>query len=123
MTTAWMPSAGAAETPADSSDVRAREMAELCITFNGRHYGYRGYTYERLADAVNYARLDRSRPFSNDATPDNAPAGLPPSPTENERALMGMLGITCVEGGYRWRQYRYEHLADAIAYARRALTR
>ena len=121
MTTVRIPTAGAAEAPADSSDLRGREMAELCITFNGRHYGYRGYRYERFADAVNYARLDRSRPFSNDTTPDNAPAELPQAPTENERALMGMLGITCAEGGYRWRQYRYERLADAIAYARLAL--
>ena len=123
MTTARMQTAGAAETPADSRDARAREMAELCITFNGRHYGYRGYRYERLADAVNYARLDRSRPFSNDAGPDDAPPELPPAPSQNERALMGMLGITCAEGGFRWRQYRYERLADAIAYARLALTR
>jgi len=123
MITTRMPTASSHETPADSSDARAREMAELCITFNGRHYGYRGYRYERLADAVNYARLDRSRPFSNDLAPDNAPATELPPPNQNERALMGMLGITCVEGGYRRRQYRYEHLADAIAYARIALTR
>ena len=59
----------AAEPPGDSSDERARQMAELCISFNGRDYVYRGYRYERLGDAVNYARLERSR-----AVPGDAPA-------------------------------------------------
>jgi len=103
--------------------VRAREMADLRITFDGRHYGYRGYRYERLADAVDYARLDRSRLFVDDAASHGALPVAPPPLTESERALMGMLGITCIEGRYRWRQYRYDRVADAIAYATLALTR
>ena len=50
--------AAMAEPPAD----RERLMAEFAITYNGRQYQYDRYRYDRLDDAVDYARLRRSRP-------------------------------------------------------------
>jgi hypothetical protein len=95
---------------------------KLCITFNGRHFSYRGYCYDHFTDAVNYARLDRSRAFVDDDAPP-APAEAPLPPTENERVLMSALGVSFVDGMYCWREYRYERLADALACAERALER
>jgi len=106
------------EPPGASTDARAREMAELCVTFNGRQYGYRGYRYGRSADALNYARLDRSRAFAEPAD-DAAPLERPPTPSESELQLMRTLGLTFADGVFHWRQFRYERLADAVAYARR----
>jgi hypothetical protein len=36
-------------------------MRELGISFDGSKYCYRRYRYDVLADAVNYARLERTR--------------------------------------------------------------
>lgn len=105
--------------PGDAMDPRAREMAELCITFNGRIYQYRGYRYERLADAVNYARLDRARAFVEPAGPDAATTDEVQMPSQAESALMRTLDIAFVDGSFHWGEYRYDRLADAVAYAQR----
>jgi len=105
--------------PADAPDAREREMAELCITFNGRSYGYRGYRYDGLADAVNYARLDRARAFADPGADDAAPPEDAHAPSDAERELMRALAITFAGGAFHWREYRYDRLADAVAYARR----
>jgi hypothetical protein len=108
--------------PADSADTRAREMAELCITFNGRRYGYRGYRYERFADAVNYARLDRARAVADPDPDGGAALERVAAPGDAERELMRALAITFADGVFHWREYRYDRLADAVAYARRGET-
>ena len=56
-----------------------------------------------------------------EATPRDADAVLV-QPTESELVLMGALGIRRVDGVYCWGEYRYERLADALAYAKRVLT-
>jgi len=95
------------------------ELAELCITFNGRQYGYRGYRYDRFTDAVNYARLDRSRAFADPGADDASPLERTSAPSEAELALMRTLGIRFADGAFHWREYRYDRLADAVAYATR----
>lgn len=52
-------------------------MAELSITYSGRHYLYDRYRYDGLADALDYARLRRSRGAGNDGSVPVLPA--PPS--------------------------------------------
>lgn len=39
--------------------VEAQTMADLNITFDGKYYRYDQYRYDRFADAVNYAQLQR----------------------------------------------------------------
>lgn len=107
------------EPPGQTSDGRGREMAELCITFNGRTYGYCGYRYDRFADAVNYARLNRSRALADPGAGDAAPLERVPAPSEGELELMRELGISFADGVFHWRIYRYDRLADAVAYAGR----
>jgi hypothetical protein len=43
-----------------------------------------------------------------------------PAPTEAERALMAPLGIQFDGRAFRFAGYRYDRLADAVSYARRA---
>jgi len=45
-------------------------------------------------------------------------AGAVEAPSESQRQLMSTLDITFLHGVYRLGTYRYDRLADAIAYAR-----
>ena len=102
---------------------RARQMAEFDIDFDGRHYGYNGYRYDQLADAVAYARLVRARPTQDDpGGPFRAVHQLAP-PTDAERDLMVPLTITFDNGTYRFEGFRYDGLQDAVNYARLTLKR
>ena len=97
---------------------RERLMAEFLIAFNGRQYFYGPYRYDSLTDAVNYARLQRANAGARaliNATP--AP-GQVEAPGESQRLLMNTLGITFLHGVYLLGAYRYDRLADAVAYAR-----
>ena len=97
---------------------RERLMAEFLIAFNGRYYLYGPYRYDRLADAVNYAKLQRANVGAGErigAMP--APERIE-APSESQRELMNTLDITFLHGVYRLGAYRYDRLADAVAYAR-----
>lgn len=89
---------------------------ELSIRYDGRSYHYRGYRYDRFLDAVSYARVDHER-GSSEALGGEAPLDQVPLPTQADRAVMQALAITFDEGVFRWRDYRYDRLADAVAYA------
>ena len=108
--------------PADSADARGRDMAKLSISYNGRSYAYRGYRYDHLVDAVDYARLDRARAFVDPGADDPAPLERVARPSATERERMQRHGITYVDGVFHLGEYRYDRLADAIAYARRGET-
>jgi hypothetical protein len=62
-----------AEYPPTLSE-SARLMAEFCITYDGRTYRYDAYRYDRLNDAVSYARLQRARQGSAGDAAGQAPA-------------------------------------------------
>ena len=113
------PTTAPAASPRQMGDGMADQMAELCIRYNGRSYGYRGYRYDRFIDAVNYARLDRARGFS-EGPGDDRPMEPVRLPTAAERERMQALAITFQDGIFRWREFRYERLADALAYATRS---
>jgi hypothetical protein len=104
---------------AASPAAQGRDMAKLSITYTGRSYAYRGYRYDHLVDAVDYARLDRSRAFVDPGADDAAPLERLPVPSAADLDLMRTLGISYADGAFHWREYRYDRLADAIAYARR----
>jgi hypothetical protein len=103
---------------ADLPEHRERLMLAFEITFDGRQYVYGPYRYDRLADAVNYARLQLSRPSSN-ASETPPRVSIPcERPTVSQTKLMSELGITFEAGVYRLGDYRYDHLDDAVEYAR-----
>jgi hypothetical protein len=94
---------------------RERLMAELSIAFNGRHYYYDCYRYDRLVDAASYGRLHRP---AGGTCPMPLPENVE-SPSESQREVMSELGITFRDGVYHLGPYRYDRLADAVEYARR----
>jgi len=93
-------------------------MADLGIRYNGRHYQYDTYRYDYLADAVNYARLQRAKVPREGAAPLPAPCEYVEDPDEAQRALMATYAITFQDGVYRLAEFRYDRLTDAVEYAR-----
>lgn len=107
----------AAKAAPDAPGERARLMAQFSIAHDGRHYRYDRYRYDQLADALDYARLQRSE------LPDDAEAPVPlaqpvETPDEAQRELMASLAITFHDGIYLLGPYRYDRLGDAVSYAR-----
>jgi hypothetical protein len=96
-------------------EVRARLMAKYLITYNGLHYEKDGYRYEELADAVRYAKIQRSL-GKHEIAPKHRPESIE-TPNESQRSLMNKLGITFQDGVYHFETFCYEHLSDAIDYA------
>jgi hypothetical protein len=106
---------GVRNLPGERNDV----MAEFCIAYNGRHYLYDRYRYDRLDDAVAYARLLRSNAA---AAADRIPmpsAEYVDAPADTDRQRMEQLDISYQDGIYRLGPYRYDRLADAVDYAQR----
>ncbi|GAB2847011.1 hypothetical protein GCM10027277_13780 [Pseudoduganella ginsengisoli] len=93
--------------------------AALGVSFDGRTYHYRQYSYEQLADALDYARRDRAKPgFREDATPYYWRQWA--SPTPEERLQMARHGIAYEQGHYCYGPYRYDTLSAAVNYAAHA---
>jgi hypothetical protein len=89
---------------------------ELGIWFDGRAYHYQQYRYDRLQDAMAYARLDRDRPgFHEEPLPDHWEEWQ--GPTNAEAAQMAAFGIVYERGSYCYGLFRYDLLADALNYA------
>jgi len=112
------PPAGERRPGVNDPGERERLMAEFSIAYNGRHYEYDIYRYDHLADAVNYARLQRSKP-SRDEIRSMPSREYLEDPDESQRALMATLGITFHDGVYRLGAFQYDRLADAVNQARR----
>jgi hypothetical protein len=90
---------------------------DLGISFDGRAYHYREYSYDRFADALDYAKLDRARPgFRAEAAPRRWTQWAGPTP--EERRQMAEYGILYESGRYFYGPYRYDLLSAALAYAR-----
>lgn len=103
----------------DTSPVLPPAAAACSVSFDGRAYHYQGYSYERLADAFDYAKLDRASPgFHEDVTPRRWQQWA--APTQDERLQMEVHGIVYEYGYYFYGTYRYDLLSDALAYARHA---
>ena len=104
----------------DSSEMRETERrtrVQLGIGFDGRYYRYEQYRYDLCSDAVNYARLDRSRSTYRATSTIPSPWKKLEEPTDEERRLMTERGVSFDAKYYRYRSYRYDHLADALSYA------
>lgn len=101
----------------DASPVLPPDAAAVGISFDGRAYHYDQYSYDRLADALQYAKLDRAKPdFREDPTPRNWKQWAGPTP--DERLQMDAHGIVFEGGYYFYGPYRYDLLSAALDYAR-----
>jgi hypothetical protein len=108
-----------AAVPAAAPTTREALMDEFSISYNGRQYQYDRYRYDLLADAVDYAKLQRSTLSGGDGSdPDGPVQDQVETPDASERELMVSLDITLVDGTYHFGSYRYERLSDAVNYAR-----
>lgn len=116
--------AGAAAPEARERRDRERVMDELSIRQDRAGYVYSGYRYARLDDAIGYALLMRSRMQPGDpASSVDGPSIAvcePLDPSDEDHDVMRTLDIHQEQGRYRFQQYRYDRLADAVAYARLA---
>lgn len=121
MTSALMPdddfSTPAARSEAASALDRERQMREFSISRAGRYYCFEGYLYERLADAVAYAQVVRSRTADRPSASACVSSEADALPSESQRQLMTELGITCVDGRFVFDGFKYDRLADATNYA------
>ncbi|NRF70200.1 hypothetical protein HLB44_24640 [Aquincola sp. S2] len=99
---------------------RERQMAEFRIDHDGIRYRYHGYQYDRFADAVAYARLMRSRPAQLDGGGPHLTARTFLPPTDAQRSLLAALDIRYDAGTYRFEEFRYDRMADAVSYAKLA---
>lgn len=89
------------------------------ISFDGRAYHYHQYSYDRVEDALNYARLGHAeRDFRLDA-PTIIRWRQFIAPTEHECAEMAEHDICYQRGYFFYGPYRYTVLADALNYAER----
>lgn len=105
------------ESPTSGADER-RQAAELGVGFDGRYYRYRDYRYDHLADALNYARLERAR-SGGQPVGGQPPEWLEPvQPTDEERQLMAQYAITFDGRFFLYGGYRYDRCSDAANYAR-----
>jgi hypothetical protein len=101
----------------DALPVLPPEAADFGISFDGRAYHYAQYSYDRLADALRYAMLERAMPgFREDPTPRNWKQWA--APTAEERLRMAAHGIVFEGGYYLYGPYRYDLLSAALDYAR-----
>lgn len=89
------------------------------IVFDGRAYHYHQYSYDRLEDALNYAKLERAKPGFHEEPSATVHWKEWKGPTPEERVQMALYGITYEAGRYCYGPYRYDLLPDAMSYARR----
>jgi hypothetical protein len=94
-----------------------QQNAEFGIVFDGRNYRYKEYRYDRVTDAIAYAKLDRSRPGYVKAGLVQPKWPEPKRPSALNQEVMDKLGITFDGKCYRLGEYRYDQFADAINYA------
>jgi hypothetical protein len=98
---------------------RERQMAEFSVGHDGLRYHYNGYRYDKWQDAVAYASLMHDRPSQADRGGSFVPSKQPAPTTEAQQAQMASLGIRFEDGAYRFRDFRYDGLSDAVNYAKR----
>lgn len=103
----------------ECGETSTRLLAESGVAFDGRSYWYRQYRYDKLADALAYARLDGARPAAMQAEAgDQHPWQEAEVPTTATQRLMVELEITFDGRYYRYDEYHYDRFADAIDYAK-----
>jgi hypothetical protein len=103
----------------ETSNALSPGTSALGVSFDGRAYHYRRHTYDRLEDALGYARLDAERPGG----PEEAVSchwQRWDGPTAQDRLRMATHCIAYERGHYYYGPYRYDLLDAALTYAARA---
>lgn len=103
------------EQPCSPADLAI--MQKHAITYGDGYFHFSGYRYERLNDAAAYALLIGARSCAVDSCGSVMQAKPAALLSETDCRRMAMLNIVRDRGSFRWGPYRYERVADAIAYA------
>ena len=109
------------------------------ITFNNGQFMFKNFRYDRLIDAINYAKLVESKSIGGkleiNETPVNLRNEVDNNPNKNEKTRIEDLNdvknsplsdekhmkkyqITFSNGKFLFKEFRYTHLKDAINYAK-----
>ncbi|MBN8738223.1 MAG: hypothetical protein J0H86_01850 [Xanthomonadaceae bacterium] len=108
----------ASSKPAESPSLeRERQMREYKVSYDGCAYEFNGYRYDRLDDALAYARLMRSRPQQLDPHGTHRVRCELGAESETDLRRMASLGILLENGRFCFEEFRYDRLADAVNYA------
>lgn len=103
--------------PEKPSAADAALMKQFGVRFDGRCFRYQSYRYDALQDALRYAKADLA---GAQPAPDDMPLWTEPEAlSEAQQASMRELGISYDGRQYHYREYCYDHLSDALSYARR----
>jgi len=94
-----------------------RDMHEYSVHYDGCTYEYNGYRYDRLDDALAYARLMRTRPLQYDPRGPYRLRRDLGAESETNKRRMAALGIELKDGRFCYRGFRYDRLAEAMDYA------
>lgn len=91
----------------------------LGISFNGSQFACGEFKYDKLQDAIAYAELVISRDGGQPAVSGPAEWIERSGPTDIDQALMRKHGISFEQWRYKYQDFSYERLADAVSYATR----
>lgn len=101
--------------PSVSAAQQAQAM-RLGISFDGYQFHYREFKYDRIPDAVAYAQLEAGRGDAQAAVTNLAAWLDRPCPSEDDQKAMKRYGIRFEGNRYRYQDFYYDRLADALAY-------
>lgn len=99
------------------SEIEKDDAMHLGISFNGTQYLYREFKYDKLPDAVAYAAFDIAREGSKPVASSPVDWLERQIPDEGEQEMMQQYGISFEGWRYKYQDFRYDRLADAIKYA------
>lgn len=102
------------------SDIPAEEKAyamQLGIAFNGMQFVYLDFKYDRLSDAISYAEQEAVRTLKPPVASTPRDWLDRPVPSATDQALMKANGIAFDGRRYKFQEYRYDRLADAVNYS------
>lgn len=98
------------------TDERTHAM-RLGIAFNGTQFIYLDFKYDRLTDAISYAEQENARTLNPPVASTPKDWLERPVPSVADLVLMNENGIVFDGWRYRFREYRYDRLADALNYS------
>lgn len=102
----------------DVSEVDQERSMRMGISFNGTQFVYRDFKYDRQSDACSYAELDIQREGRQPGATSPEDWLPRPLPSSADRVLMQQFGVTFEDWRYKFCEYRYDRLSDALNYAR-----
>lgn len=99
------------------SEEERHRLGGAGVGLDGRKYRYKSFSYDNASDTLNHSRPDQNRldPKCIASEPTAWVDAI--EPTAAERRQMATMGITHDGRHYRYMEYRFDRLVDAVNYA------